>query len=1035
MRHLINYFIARSVLTNVVMFGIIFSSIFFWWKIGKEQMPDVTMKSMRASIRYPGASSEDVELFITKPVEEKLKGITGLKEITSSSSYGSSSLRITFEASLEDIQEKIQEVKDAVDSVDLPKEADDPVYRRFKSSERAIIDIGVFLKNTKTLDIKSRIELQQYALALKNRMMSLKEVSGIDTSGYLRPELQIKVFPELLKKYEVSMEQVRNQITQQHVRSPIGSMKDKRESEITIISELDDIDPLENVIISSGFQGQRVRLKQIAAIEHGFEKSNSVLKIQGHEGVILKIKKSSSVDIITANKSITNFLEDFKKNNPESVISFVYIDDESYDVRNRLSLITVNGIVGFILILIVLFLFLDIKSGIWVAIGIPFSLSVTLMVAYIMGYTINNMTLAALIIVLGIVVDDAIIVAENITRKSNGDGHNGTAVASTEEMIGPIVGSILTTCAAFIPLYFFTGRFGLFVKYIPAVIFIMLFASFFESIFILPAHMAHPLPFQKYFSGGKFSLKRTQIINRAENFYAEVLRILLRYRVIIVLVLILLLCLGGYLFNVKMKYVMFPREESTDFSVKVIAVEDLNRHEMASKVNVIEKIFLDDKTGVVTSVRTSIGQSRRGGEVKENEASIRVEVLPPSERHIPLNVLIKKWQKMTDNVEGFAKVKFLKSRFGSDSGSPIVIEIQENNDVLRDKVARDLKQELEKFGNLNNIEIEEPRKKSEYRLEVKKDEVSSLGINYKQLSSTLRAYVEGEILYTLISGEEEVDIRFTGEDLKKSNISKILSLTVANKDNYLVPISELVHVKEGLKASNIQRVNFKRTTTIYADLAPGVKTTPLILAGEIEQKIFPKVTKGNPSTVLNFRGEVEDSRESESDFAVSIIMVLVIIYLLLVILFDSMFTPLLIAAIIPFGVLGVVLSFLAHGISSFGFFAVIGCLGMIGVVINDSIVLINKLEFENISYTNKLELFKHIASITSTRLRAVVVTTLTTVAGLFPTAYGIAGFDSMLAEMMLAMAWGLLFGMVITLVLTPVLYSFYLELKLWKRNI
>ncbi|MCB0422171.1 MAG: efflux RND transporter permease subunit, partial [Bdellovibrionales bacterium] len=227
MKHLISYFAGRPVVANVVLFGIILSSVVFWKQIGKEEMPEFAMESVRVSVRYPGASAEDVELFITKPIEEKLKGITGLEEVTSSSSYGNGSLFVSFEPRMPNLQEKIQEVKDAVDSADLPREADEPTYRQFRSSEKAIIDIGMYLEDIELLTPADRSKLQKYVLAFKDKILSLPEISGVETQGYLRPELQIQIKPERLKQYEISMNQVRNQITEKHVRRPIGNLEDR----------------------------------------------------------------------------------------------------------------------------------------------------------------------------------------------------------------------------------------------------------------------------------------------------------------------------------------------------------------------------------------------------------------------------------------------------------------------------------------------------------------------------------------------------------------------------------------------------------------------------------------------------------------------------------------------------------------------------------------------------------------------------------------------------------------------------------------
>jgi multidrug efflux pump subunit AcrB len=1031
---LVDFFLKRPVIVNVIMFGVLILGYISWQKIGKEEMPEHTVNRMIVSVKYPGSAAQDVESFITKPLEEKLKGLSGLDEVKATSAFASATISISFEANTKNLPEKVQEVKDAVDSVSLPDESEDPVYKQFKTSEKSIIDIGLYLEGTEILTIEKREELQRYALGFKNKILSINEVSGVSISGYLDPELAIKVNPKSLKEHNLSLSQVKAQILAQNVRTPIGSMKDKEESEISISSELNSVSSLSDAVISSGFEGQRLLLKNLATVENSFKESTSVVKIQGHEGVVFNIQKSTSVDILKAQKAIIVFLEQYKKNYASDNLGFVIMDDESYDVRNRISLIGVNGIMGFILIIIVLFLFLDFKSGIWVAMGIPFSLSITLICSILMGYTINNMTLASIIIVLGIVVDDAIIVAENMMR--NKKEGTESVVKSVNQMRAPIVASVLTTCAAFIPLYFFSGRFGLLVKYIPAIIFIMLFASLIESFFILPSHMSKELPgvkfFQKKVKGFSFDTKREVMVGWLEKKYKKILLKVLSFKWIAMILFAALLGGSFYVFNAKLKYVMFPREESRDFRIKVVAPNGSSRYVTAKLVRKVEDIFINDGRNIVTSVRTSIGLNRRGGEVKENEASLRVEIVPASDRDIPLKVLLKEWKKKINKLEGFNRISFQKNRFGSDSGSPLVIQIQENNDDKRKQIANKLKDLMEKKSSAINIEIERPLLKQEYRLIINKNITSKLKVDLTILAKTLRSYIEGDILYTLNDSDEEVDVRFTSADGSKSSINDILELTVVNNENYLIPIKDLVKVKKVDKASNISRVDFKRTTQIYADIDETKGKTPLDIAVKLETTVFPEVLKSFPSANIIFKGEVEDSRESQSDFGTSIFLVLGLIYVLLVFLFNSFVTPILIGAVIPFSIVGCILAFWAHGMYQFGFFSVIGALGMIGVVINDSIVLLDKLESSEIDNDN-IDL--SIATISSTRLKAIIITTITTVVGLFPTAYGLGGYDSMLSEMMLAMSWGLLFGMFITLFLLPCVYRYYYSLIQYTKRV
>lgn len=1034
MKDLIRYFSQRTLLTNVVLFGLIFAAVALWPRVGKEEMPEFAMNFLRVNILYPGASAEDVELFVTRPIEEELKGVSGLREVVSTSSFSSSSFRITMEPDLPNEDEVVQEIKDAVDRARLPLETEDPEYSRFSSREKAIIDIALYHTGSEMLNVEQRAELQKYALAFESQMLTLPEITSLERSGYLQPELHILVQPENLKRYNIPLSTVREQVLSQHVRQPVGTLEDREESEITALSELEDPESLKKVVLRSGFEGNKVRLGQVADVKPGFADSKTILKVQGHEAVIFNVRKNAAVDILSAQKVVSQFVDRFKSSNRSAPIGVALMDDESYDVRNRLSLIGYNGLIGFVLIVLVLLVFMDFKSGIWVAAGIPFTLAFTLLASMVIGFTINNVTLAAIIIVLGIVVDDAIIVAENISRlHRQGMSLKDAVVEGTAKVMSPVVASILTTCAAFLPLYFFSGRFGMFVKYMPSIIFLMLAASLIESFFILPSHMGQRFP-----RLGVFRRTEQKDVEGSghwffewENQYSRVLRRFLAWRGFVLLGFAAFAAGAFALYQTQLKFVMFPREEAKELTVKAVGPEKLTRKEMARFVKPLEDLFLEDETGSVLSVYTRIGQSRRGGQVRENEASLRIELTAPSERDISLNRLIARWEEQIKPLGGFQEVRFMRSRFGSESGSPIELEVRENNDAQRQLLAERLLREMQTVAALKNVEIEKPVTRPEYTLKMDLDEMIRLGIDPNSVATSLRAYVEGQILYTLNKGDEEVDVRLTSRKENKSKIEDILDLRAANARDYLVPFRSVVSVKAGTKPANIPRTNYKRATKIYADITEGSSRTPLEIAEQLEREVFPRIMQDYPTSVLKFRGEIEDSRESAGDFMTSLFLVLGLIYLLLVILYDSLALPLLIAAVIPFGAAGVIVAFWGHGMDKYGFFAVVGTLGMIGVIVNDAIVMIAKLEEELTSAHTRGELFDQVAAISSTRLRAVVLTTLTTVAGLFPTAYGLAGYDSMLAEMMLAMGWGLLFATTVTLILVPCLYSFYSELR-WK---
>jgi multidrug efflux pump subunit AcrB len=1012
----------RPLVVNALLVATILIAFPAWMKIGKEEMPSFTRNVLRVVVPYPGASAEDVELFVTKPVEEKLKGVAGLYEIAATSTYGSATLSVSVDAGYGDLRGKFDDIKTAVESADLPQEADDPIYASFNSAEKAIIDIGLYLSGVHALGVDDRLVLQAIAIEFKNGLLTLPEISGVEWDGYRRPELLIHLRPGDLRKRNLSFTQVADEIAAQHLRRPAGSLADRGESDVVTLAELDTIEKLRVVPLRSGFEGQVVRLADVADVSRGFARSSRFSKVQGREGIVLNIQKSASTDILTAQKATIAFVDRYVAAHPDSPARLVVMDDESYDIRNRLALIGGNGAFGFILIVAILFLFLDFRSGVWVALGIPFSLAFTLIAAYAIGYTVNNMTLAAIIVVLGVVVDDAIIVAEHVMRHRRGDTERIEVEESVARVMRPILASVLTTVAAFLPLYFFEGRYAVLTLPIPVIVALMLGASLLESAFILPSHLRGDRRPPTPGASSSFDAMRTGATRSAERLYRATVRFALSHRGLLLMVFLAALASAVWLETGAMKFVMFPREETREIRVTAIGPADLTREEMAERMRKVEAVFLDDDTGVVLAFRTNVGQGRRGGEVWAAEARMRVELTPPAERNIPLSRLLPRWRAKLEALEGFESIKIGRSRFGSDTGSSVELQVRSNNDDARSGAAEAVRRALEKFDGLANVEVERPLTRREYPLNVDRDKTARLGVRFQELAATVRGFLEGRILYTLRHGEEEIDVRITSAESEKGTIDDLMAMTVANRDGYLTPIRQLVDVGEGRKPTNLQRINFKRTTNLYADIASDAALTPLDVAALLERDVFPDLTRAYAGVDFVFRGEIEDSRRSGSDFVLSTLLALGLIYLIMVLLFDSLLIPLVIAAVIPFGVVGVIYAFWGHGMVHYGFFAVIGVLGMLGVIVNDAIVMVSRFEAERRAVGAPLDRDR-IAELAATRLRPIVLTTATTVAGLFPTAYGLFGYDSMLAEMMLALGWGLLFGMAITLFLTPCLYS------------
>ena len=1039
---IIEYFSKRHMLTNFLVIGVLVGGVFSWHSTPKEEYPDVSFPFLRISAKYSGASPEEVEHFLTRPIEDALKGIDGIHKITSTSGVGSCSVRVELEHNNPDRDEIIMEIKNTVLDVKLPDDVtDEPRFREFKPTKKAIIDIVLINTNFHLLTKKARKELQSYAFALENQLVSLSEINNINRSGYLEEEMQIYAHPEKLMQYNIPFNNVMREIRNNHVRQPAGSIESKQESKVTLISELDNIKDMKNLIIQGGFEGRVIRLKDIADVKFGYQKNISIRKVNGHESVTLNAVKTSSSGILKAMDAMRKTVNNFKKNNLKGKpIKIVLLDDESVDIRNRLSIIKLNGMIGFAMILIMLFLFLNFKSGIWVAIGIPFTFRFTMVAASMMGHTINNITLAAVIIVMGMVVDDAIVVAENITRfRSQGMDHDKAAIKGTSYVFMPIVASIITTCVAFLSLYFMTtGRHSVMIKFIPPIVFLMLGASLFESVIILPGHMNLKMPgFLKKLLFPGSSKKKSKIkkyeqrhwFHDIEDKYGRILEKALNRKGLVFIVFGSLIILSLIILFTTMKYEMFPREETRSISLEGKAPKGTTRFETAKLSQKIEKILSEYIGKEVIGFRTSIARSRHGRAVEQNRMSMRIEIVSKDNRKKSSRQLMKEWDKKFEKIKKSMELKYRKHHFGQSSGSPIEIIIQENNDKIRQKIADELVKQMKKHSALTNAEIDKPMENPEYRIDLRRDKVKRLGINPKNIGTTLRALLEGVVLFELKKGDEEIKVRFTADESSKDDINKVLNIPVENQGDYLVPLKDIVKITKDVAPNSIAREEFKRITKVFSDMKEDRDLTPVEVAEYFETKIFPELLSKYPASIISFGGEVKDTRESGSDFIRAMALVVILMYIVLALLFNSLYKPVFIMLSILFGGAGIILAFFAHGITTIGFFTIVGALGMAGVVVNDSIIMWVKLDKEYIFKNQKSQSDKQVADIAKTRLRAVVLTTLTTVAGLLPTAYGFAGYDYMLSGMMLALAWGLIIGTSITLLLIPCFYGLVMNIK------
>ncbi|MES0489296.1 MAG: efflux RND transporter permease subunit [Leptospirales bacterium] len=1030
---LIGYFAGNHLLANFFLIATLTGGIAALNFTHKEARPNLQFDDLLITTSYPGSTPQTAELLIARPLEDTLRSIPGIEEVKSDCFTGQCKTTVYLQHGYPDKPQVKSDVRNALLSVSFPPEVtelkNNPTVSEHSTANIPLIDIGIYYKDIKYLDDASRMVLQSLARTLENELTSMGEVSEIKRKGYKKDEIQVVIDPSRLRNNEISFNEIVSAIRKNSVLYPAGNIRNEDEVRVSLNSELTTVDDLKNLIIQGSFSGSNfIRLRHLARVERTFLEDRTIFKVNGRQAIVLSLIKSQAYDILDARREVFKVIEQYKNSLfKEKGMEVVYIDDESRDIRNRLGIITTNGIIGFILIMIVLFVFLDFRSGFWVGLGIPFTLAFTTICISLFGYTINSLTLAAIIIVMGLVVDDAIIIAENVNRQTElSDMQN--SIKGATYMTLPIVASALTTLIAFAPLLFMPGRVGMYVEILPIVIFFMLLASLFESLFILPGHLAWRAPgFLAFLTKKREGAGHW--FKRIENIYEKMLIHLLEYR--FVAILLFLSLLGGVILvsATQFKFILFPREEATEFFIKGQTPLGTDRNRTAKLVeqveNILQEYLIAEGGNEVMSYMTSVARDRRGSIVPENQFTITLEIPYRHDRHRPSAEMIEEWKIKFKNLNNLKISDISPGRYNSSSGSPIELLVQSNNDNIRLAAVKMVQEKFAEIPELTNIERENDVSAIEYRLKFKRDNLTRLSVDPEKVGPTLRSILEGVVATRFYEGDDEIKVRVLADTHSASAIQNVLDVPVENRASYLVPLRQVVSVNRVNAPSFIARKNFQRTETIFADIKEGEIVTPLEIADYVENKIFPQIRQAYPRVRLAFTGEIEDSRETGTHMQYVYFAVVALVFIVLSLLFRSLSKPLIIMIAIPFGAMGVMLTLLMHGKLIFGFYAIIGALGLTGVVVNDSIVMVNKLEKERSSYSG--DKFKYIASIAKTRLRAIILTTLTTAAGMFPTAYGIGGYDSFLSDMMLVMAWGLVFATMVTLVLIPVVYSFLIK--------
>jgi multidrug efflux pump subunit AcrB len=993
--------------------------------MNREVFPNVDFDIVSITASYAGSTPSDVEKLITVPIEKELKQVDGVKEIRSKSAAGFSSVTVIIDPDESNKQKVIRDVQSAVDRIkSLPRDVDKPVVSELTTKQYPIIEVSLSGN-------LSEHQLQKHADTLEDILEELPGVARIGKSGYREREIQILVDAQKLSEYYVSLDEIETALAARNISLPAGKLNtETREFNIRTTGEFLTVEEIEEVIIRANDAGNWLKIKDVARVQDTFKDEDTINKTAGSRSINLVIFKKESGDALSIVDKAREKCNAYRNN--ERGLNIAYINDYSFYARRRLNVLRNNGWASILIVLAILLIFLEKRVALFTFLGVPIAFFTTFIIMSSMGITINLISMFGLIVVLGMLVDDGIIVAENVYRNMEGGmSPRKAAVKGAEEVMGAVVTAIVTTVAAFSPLLFMSGIIGKYLRNIPTVLIIALAASLAEALIILPSHLADFAKVKMDALGNKIAVTRELAwFKRMVAFYIRIVKAAVRRRykvfvgVSVTMLLSLLLVLLGISGRGPLKFILFPSAGIEFFFVEgeaPIGTPLEKTHELILPVEaVVAELPEDELDSYVTTIgKTSQEPMDPFAMQASHLVQIAVYLTPEQGRRRSVEQIIEEVRGKCKNIPGFTELRFAKPEAGPPVGRPVEVKIRgENFDVL-DEISEEYMNYIATMEGTMDISWDHKPGKEEIRVNVDRERAAAAGLSIDQIAKTIRAVFEGGIATQIkpVKAEEETDVtvRFDREQAK--DISVFEEILVSNKFGNLTPLKKVAEIKKVPGTTTIHHLDGKRVVTVFSDIDTE-KTTAMKVNRLIEKK-FKDVPQRYPGYSVKFGGEQEETVDSLKSLLKAYLYAFFFIYLILASFFKSLVQPFVVMLAIPFGLIGVIFAFLIHG-HPLSFMAMLGVIGLNGIVVNDSIVLV---DFINKLRAKGIERKESIIKAVQVRIRPVILTTITTVGGLSTVAYGIGGQDPFLVPMALAICWGLLFATGLTLIITPCIYS------------
>jgi len=1022
----IRFLVTRGLVVGLVTIFIFAVGIFAIFKINREAFPNVNLDKIQINVVQPGASPEEIERLIIIPIEQELKVLHGIDKMSSVSFPGSGKLLLELDPDASNRDKIASEVQLAVDRARLPSDLpDEPYVTEIDARVFPVIQLAI----SAPID---EVSLKKIADKIEDDLLQIDGVGRVQVQGDRKAEISVVVDPAKLHQQRITVGEIAEILRKWNINASGGGIDtESGQKTVRIVGEYKSAEDAANLVLRANELGQGIRLSDIATVETRLEKAATYQDVSGQPAVHMVVMKKSDADIIDTVDNIKAYLKTIPAVYGKNV-SVETFEDFSRFARLRLGVLTNNGMVGAVLVLVTLIIFLRPSVAISTTISLPIVILGGLFILYLMGVTLNLISMMAFIMVLGMLVDDAIILGENIAyHLENGESQERAAVIGATELIGPVTTTILTTVVAFVPLMFISGIIGKFIIAIPVVVILLLTLSWLESFMILPNHVAH-------LTRPGTDIKERAWLKWLERKYGDFLQFTLDHHwLMVVLAIVMLAGSIALAKSDKMRFELFPPVGIEQYMVRVTNKPGTSLDEMRDVLKKIDKHMRDriNPDYLEATLITTGQMAKDAGDPMIQKGSrfgqVRALYIPAVLR--PEHDALKDMFSFRDSLsQAFPELEFAyeEIRPGPPTGRALQVELAAKNEKDSELAAQQLMNYLKTIDGITTIESDLLPGDDELKVEFDKSLAAYAGVDLSTAASHIRAAVDGLRVATTRWENEEVDItiRFP-EGSAASQIQQLRQLQIMNNKGGMVTLEKIAKFTEQAGYTTIRHMEGRRIISVLANIDPA-KLTSSQINSRVEEEQDNWLGQLTNIVHVNYGGENEKNQESVIDLAVAFLFALLAIFFLLAIQFNNLGYPIAVMLAIPFGVIGVIVSFFLHDLfwkpMPLSFMSTLGMVALTGVVVNSSLVL---LVFVQRNIMNGMNRHDAIVTAGRRRLRAVLLTAVTTIMGLLPTAYGWGGFDPFVSSMALALSWGLIFATVITLIVIPALFSAGIDIK------